>query len=829
MRAGLGGFYVFVACMALGVAVIAAVGALGDALKAGFEKQGELILGGDVTVMRTHQRANASERAWLDGRGRVSETATMRSMARLADGSDQTLIELKAADDAYPLIGRVEMMGGGELAAALARPRSAVVDPLLLERLKLKLGDTFRIGTSEVRIAGVVTREPDAISDRVTYGPRVLISIPTLMGTGLVQPGSLIRWRYAVKLPNSDVSTLTAFRPAAVKALPESGFLYADRREPSPRITRTLERLRQFLTLIGLTSLLIGGVGVANAVATFVDRRRKVIATMKSLGASGRTVLGILLCQVMMVAAIGIGLGLVVGYAVPSLLDRAYGDALPVRAAFTVAPLTVGSAVLYGVLVAAMFTLWPLGRTERIRAGALFREEVAPERVRPPVYIIVLTVLAGAAMLALAILGSDSRKTAIYFLGAVAGVFVVFLLLGTLVGWGARRVARPKSAELRLALGNIGAPGGLTRSVILSLGAGLSLLVAVALVDASLVADLSTRAPKESPTYFVLDIKKSDRDAFVGLVRAQAPEALIDEAPMLRGRIVRLKGELVERMKVPPEAQWVLNGDRGLTYSEEVPDGSKVTDGEWWPKNYSGEPLVSFEGDLAKRLKLKVGDTVTVNVLGRNVTARISSLREVKWESLAINFVMVFSPNTLRAAPHNLLATVRLPEPVQLKTEAALSKAVAQSLPSITMIRVKDALEAFLVVFGKVMVAVRVAGGVTLVAGALVLAGALATAQRRRIKQAVILKTIGATRRRILTAHLLEYGMLALSTAGFAVILGSLSAWVAVTQVMELDFEFSLAAVLQALIVALSMVLVFGCIGTWVVLRAPSVPHLRAE
>lgn len=829
LRAGLSGFYVFIACMALGVAVITGVGALGDALRAGFERQGETILGGDVTLARVHQRASAPERAWIDARGRSSETATMRSMARTLDASDQVLIELKAADRAYPLSGTAGLRGGADLAAVLATPGAAVVDALLIERLKLNVGDAFQIGQMQARIAAILEKEPDTISDRVTYGPRVFVSMATLEASGLVQPGSLVRWRYAIKLPASDEARLKGFRDTVRSDLPESGFMIADRRDPSPQITRTLDRLRQFLTLIGLTSLLIGGIGVANAVATFIDRRRKVIATMRSLGASGRDVLLIFFTQVMVIAGIGIAIGVGVGFLIPLALDRFYGSSLPIAIVATVSPWSILNAIAYGFLVAMVFTLWPLGRAEQIRPGVLFREDVAPVSARPSKGIMALTLVAVAALVALAVLGSDSRKIASYFLGAVVAVFALFGALGWGVMWAAVRLPRPRSAELKLALGNIAAPDGLTRSVILSLGAGLSLMVAVALVDASLRSELTTRAPQHSPTYFVLDITRGDRDAFVNLVRQSSPAARIEQAPMLRGRLVGLKGVPTDGMKVAPEAQWVLQGDRGLTYSEGVPDGSKVVKGTWWPADYSGEPLISFEVELAKRLQVDVGDTVTVNVLGRNLTARISSLREVKWESLAINFVMVFSPNALKAAPHNLLATVSLPEPVDLALEASLSRSVARALPSVTMIRVKDALEAFQTVFAKVMTAVRVAGGVTLLAGALVLAGALATAQRRRIKQAVILKTLGATQARILRSHFFEYATLAGITALFAIVLGSAAAWIALTRVMELDFEFSATAIAQALVVSLALVLAFGAIGTWSVLRARAVPVLRSE
>ena len=718
------------------------------------------------------------------------------------------------------------------LDAAVRGLPGAAVDPILLERLKVKVGDRITIGALEVAITAVIVHEPDTISDRLAYGARVMVSLETLEKTGLVQPGSLIRWRYALALPEGEArraQDLVSLRDQIKAALPEAGFIVADRRDPSPQITRTLERLRQFLTLIGLTALLVGGVGVANAVATFIDRRHKVIATFKSLGASGATVFATFLAQVMLIAGIGVGIGLALGLIVPMAITAAVGDALPIRAEIRVSPWSVLSAALYGFLVALVFTLWPLGRAELIRPSVLFRDEVAPERTWPRPRVVALTLLTVAALAGLAILSSDSRRIAIYFCLGLVVVFAVFIGLGQAVTWAARRMPRPRSPELALAIGNLGAPGGLTRSVVLSLGAGLSLLVAVALTDAAIVKELTGRVPTNSPNYFVLDVAKADYPAFAERVRLTAPGAIVEQAPMLRGRLLRLNATPVEEIKAPPEAQWVLTGDRGLSYSEAVPDGSKVVAGTWWPADHSGEPLVSFEVDLARKLNLKLGDTVVVNVLGRNLTARISNLREVKWESLAINFVMVFSPNALSAAPHNLLATITLPAGAPLAVEAEVARAVGREFPAVTAIRVKDAINSFQQVFGKIMVAVRVAGSVTLLAGALVLAGALATAQRRRIKQAVILKTLGATRRRILSSHFAEYLILSVVTAAFAVVLGALAAWVALTRVIDVEFALSIPAVLQALGLSIGLVALFGGLGTWAVLRAPAVPYLRSE
>ncbi len=834
LRAGGSGFAVFVACIALGVAVITGVGALGDAIRTSFEQQGAALLGGDVTLARPHARATDPERSWLQQQGTLSESANVRAMARRPDGTEQALVEIKGIDERYPLVGAVQLSGGLSLADALFRGDGVALEPILLDRLGLKIGDTVQLGRSEHVIRASILAEPDKIADRMTVGPRILIAAKNLANTGFIDPGSLVTWRYALLLNGQSSSganagtQLTAFRTLATTALPESGFTVRDRRDPSPQVTRTLDRLRQFLTLLGLTSLLVGGVGVANAVETFIDRRRAVIATMKSLGATSRVIFNVHLVQVMLFAALGTVIGLVVGALLPIALSAVYADVLPIKADIGISFGSLLLAAAYGLLVALVFTLWPLGRAEMIRPAVLFRDEVASEGGLPPRRIMLATAAAIAVLFGLAVLGAEAKMLAVYYCLAVVAALAIFAALGTSLGWLARRSPRPRRPELALALGDIGAPGGLTRSVVLSLGTGLSLLVAVALVDRSIVAELQGRVPASSPNYFVLDIAKSELPAFTDLVMKSAPGTEMHTAPMLRGRIIKVGDTMADKVKAKPEQSWVLNGDRGLTYAETVPDGSTVTAGQWWPADYSGPPLVSVEGEIARGLGVGIGDTITVNVLGRNVDAKIANLRDVKWESLALNFVLVYSPNTLAGAPHKLLATLTLPKEAPLATEAALARDIGKAFPATTAIRVKDAINQFTSVFLRIMTAVRVAGSITLAAGALVLAGALATAQRRRIKQAVILKTLGATRRRILTTHFLEYGILALCSSLIATLVGGVCAWIVVTRVMKLEFTFGPMAIVQALGVALALVGLFGGLGTWRVLTARPVPYLRA-
>ncbi|MCH9808985.1 MAG: FtsX-like permease family protein [Alphaproteobacteria bacterium] len=833
MRGGIEGFVVFMLCVALGVMVIAAIGALANALVAGLERQGRQIIGGDIALSRMHTPATQAERSKLDAVGTISETSTMRVMARTLNGDDQILASLKSVDRNYPLVGKLELRDGAAKNASLAGA-SAAVEPILLERLGIKVGDQFQLGSIPVTARAIIDKQPDGLLDRLTYGPRILVSTDTLKKTGLAAPGALIRWRYAIGLHETDPSGSSAqaldhARAELKQGLAKGGFIVVDRTDPSPQIRRTLERLRQFLTLIGLTALIVGGVGIANAVANFVDRRRRTIATMKSVGAKNRTILAVFMTQILVVTLMGIAIGLVAGVSIPAILANVFGDSLPISPVISISASNLLAAAGYGLLVALLFSLWPLGRAELISPAVLFRDQVGQARVVPRWPIIVATVVIAILLASLAIFSSDTPHIAAYFAGALVLILLVFYGLGHLVTFVARRLPRPKMPELAIALGSIAAPGGLARTVVLSLGAGLSMLVAVALTDASLVSELTGKLPQNAPDYFLLDIPKGEADGFKALVAEKIKGVKIQEAPMLRGRLVALAGKKTEDVKPPVDAEWVLRGDRGITYAKSVPPGSKIVEGKWWEENYSGTPLVSFEVDLARMLGLGIGDEITVNVLGRDITAKIANLRQLDWDSLSINFVMVFSPNTLQGAPSNQLATINLPEDIDLPTEAAAMRAISKAYPTVTSIRVRDAVDSFNKVFARIMTAIRVAGGVTLLAGALVLAGALATAQRRRILEAVILKALGATRRRILTAHAIEYLLLAALTAVFAILLGGLASWIALSQVLDIPFVFSWFAIAQALLLSIALVVVFGGLGTWQVLQARPVPYLKSE
>ncbi|MBB2832087.1 UNVERIFIED_ORG: putative ABC transport system permease protein [Rhizobium esperanzae] len=827
LRGGIRGFYIFLACIALGTGAIAAVNSVSQSITDTIASQGQELLAGDVRFELNNREATAEEMAFLESLGTVSVSTGLRSMARKPDGSDQALVEVKAVDDAYPLYGSFAAEPDYPLAALLSAQSGtygAVAAPLLLDRLGLAVGDELLLGNVKLSITGTVKTEPDALSEGFGFAPRLLVSRRALEASGLIQTGSLVEHAYKIRLENKGA--MPGIQARAAKEFPSAGWAVRTSDRAAPSLTENITRFSQFLTLVGLTALIVGGVGVANAVRAFLDSKRTTIASFKCLGAPAQVVVLIYLFQIAIIALGGIMIGLVIGALSPIFAAQFLAQFLPVSTAPALYPGALLLAALFGILTTLAFAILPLGHAREVPATALFREQGFEARRLPSWPYILLAALFMAALAGLAVLTAYDRYIAIVFVGAIVFAFVVLRLVAALIAWLARRSPRVNSPALRLAIGNIHRPGALTPSVVLSLGLGLALLVTLTLIDGNLRQQLTGRMNEGAPNFFFVDIQSAEVDAFRNLVQTQAPNGKLMEVPMLRGRIVAFNGEDVTKMNVPPAGRWVLNGDRGITYDDTLPENAALTEGSWWDKDYSGEPLVSFSSEEAHELGLKIGDTVTVNVLGRNITAKIANLRRVQWESLSINFVMVFSPNTFRGAPHAWLAT--LTDPASTPAEdAAILRSVTNTYPTITSVRVKDAIDIVNQLVAQLATAIRAAASVALIASILVLAGALAAGNRARTHDAVVLKTLGATRAMLIRAFSYEYLILGLATAIFALFAGAVAAWFIVARIMRLPSAFLPDVAGLTLVTALVLTVGIGLIGTWRILGQKAAPVLR--
>lgn len=808
LRGGLKGFRVFLACLALGVAAIAAVGMVRAAIQQGLEDQGAVLLGGDAQMEFTYRFATPEERAWIEANATaVSEIVDFRSMILL--GEDSALTQVKAVDGAYPLVGQVEL-DAGTLPDALAvvdGVPGAVMDRVLVDRLGLQAGDRFRMGTQEFRLGAVLLREPDSANGGFSLGPRTIVRTDALAGSGLLAPGSLYETEYRLTLPAG--TDLAAMEARAETEFRDAGMRWQDSRRAAPGVERFVDRIGSFLILVGIAGLAVGGVGVQAAVRAYLDGKVATIATLKTLGAEGGLIFRIYLMQIAVLAGLGVVLGLFLGAGLPIVFGDVIENALPFPAEVGLYPLPLAEASFYGLVSAFLFTLWPLAKTEGVRAAALYRGAGGgglPARRH----------LAAIAVLAVVLVGGAVWFSGVWelTLGSAGGVIAaLFVLAGAawLLRRGARAAARAGLARgrtgLRLALAAIGGPREEAAPVILSLGLGLSVLAAVGQIDANLRMAIDRDLPERAPSYFFVDIQPDQIDGFLDRVEGDPAVSKVESAPMLRGVLTQINGRPAREVA---GEHWVVRGDRGLTYSETPQQNARVVAGEWWPEGYEGPAQVSFAQEEAEEIGLKIGDSLVVNVLGRDIAATITSFRQVDFSSAGMGFVMTMNPSALKGAPHTWISTVYAEE----AAEAAILRDLSRAYPNITAIRIRDAIDRVTEALNAIATATAWAAAATLVTGFVVLIGAAAAGERARIYEAAVMKTLGATRAKILASFALRSAMTGAAAGIVAIVAGGLAGWAVMRFVMEADFVFepvsAIAIVLGGILTTMAAGLLFA-------------------
>ena len=829
LRAGIGGFRVFLACLALGVGAIAGVNAVSLAIQEALQRDGRALAGGDVIVRTFYEPPPPELRAYLrDQAHRLSSSIEMRVMAGGQDVTQRRLAELKAVDGLYPIYGELKLSPAMPLAEALAEKDGrwgAVVEEGLLDLLGLKVGDDISVGSQAYELRGVIEREPDRSMGLANFGPRLMVAEESVEGTGLLLPGSLVQYRYRLALPGGQSGDTWVQETTA--RFPDSVWRLTPASRASPGLFTMVQRMTLFLTLVGLTALLIGGIGVANAVQSFLNAKAGTIAMLKCVGAPAWTIFFTYGFQVAALSLVGIGIGCLTGAVSPFVLGFLLESVLPVSLEPSIYPSSLVLGALFGALTTAAFALWPLLKARKIPAARMFRDMVAPAGSRPGWWEWLAIAFLFLSLAGLAVVTSIDKRFALAFVGGGAVAFVLFFACAAGLAAISKRllataVARWR-ASLRLALANLCRPGAPTVSVVLSLGFGVTVLVAVASIEANLGRQLEDDLPDAAPTFFFIDIQPNQRAAFGETVASIPGDHALTEAPMLRARISKINGEPADPAKVAPNVRWALQGERGLTYRAEAPEDIEILAGKWWPTDYSGPPLISFSAQLAQGFGIGVGDLLTFNILGREIEGTIANLRNVEFRSLRMEFTVIFAPGAIEAAPHTILATTRTPP----EHASSLVRAVGEQFANITAIRVKEALEAVNALVGQISNAIRVIAGVGLVAGVLVLASAVAAGQQVRRRDAVVLKVLGAARPNVLAVYLWEFGVLGLGTVVIAAGIGAAAAYVVVTIVMQMEWATPWLAILLTAPIALGITLVAGFAGVWQALGQKPAPLLR--
>ena len=820
MRGGLRGFRVFLACLALSVAAIAAVNSIKSGIEAGLAREGTAILGGDAEIELTYRFADEQELRWIEAVATaVSVVAEFRSMVVTGQEPEtvRALTQVKSVDENYPLFGAVRLDPDISLDAALAgsdQVPGAVMAPQLVDRMGLRIGDHFRIGDQAFVLSARLMGEPDNVTGGFSLGPRTLVRTGDIASSGLLSPGTLFETRYRMKLaPEADLDDL---HESAKEAIRGGAFRWRDRRDGAPGVRDFVAHLATFLTLVGLAGLAVGGVGVSVAVRSYLEEKVTTIATLKALGADRATVFAAYAVQIGALAVSGIILGVLIGGLMPIGLAPVIRARMPVPVDMGIYPIPLMVAALYGILTAALFALWPLARTERIAPATLFRDAALGFAGQPRARYVGATIVVVALLLAVAVTASGETGLtlwAAFGLGVAALVlsFAAFAIrLAASVASKQRITGR--SRALRLSLRAIAGPGPEVRTVVLSVGLGLSVLATISQIDKNLRDAIARDLPEVAPLFFVVDIQADQIQPYQELLANDPDVRKVRIAPMLRGVITKINGQPAREVAGD---HWVLAGDRGITYADQPPDGARVVEGSWWPKDYDGQPQVSFAAEEAAEMGLKLGDRLTVNVLGRDIDAEISSFRDVDFSSASMGFVLTMNPAAISGAPHSYISTIHAGK----TAEARLLRALGERFANVTPISVRNAIERVAEILRSVSAALVYGALATLVTGAVVLIGVAAAGAKSRAFEASVLKTLGATRRIVLSSFLLRSLIQGAAAGLVAAVAGTIAAWTVIVFAMQSEFSF---APFSALVVICSGMLVNLLAGAYFARRALS-------
>ncbi|MEY3635061.1 MAG: hypothetical protein RLZZ61_1471 [Pseudomonadota bacterium] len=820
LSARIRGLRLLAICLFLGVATLAAIGSLTAGIADELSRRGQTILGGDVEIGIAQRDATPAELAAMRKAGAVSETIRLRAMAiGTQTGSDSVLAELKAVDHVYPHYGALTLRESG-IAKAPAKDE-IYIGPTLSERLDIETGGTIRFGDATFKVAGIIGEEPDRLGEGFTLGPVAIINMSSLTDTALIQPGSMYEAKYRIKLAmNEDAAAVAKSLEAQ---FPSAGWDITDRSNGAPGTRRFIERMGQFLTLVGLAALVIAGIGVGNGVSSYLASKRASIATLKVTGADSGTIFRIYMLQILTVAAGAIIAGLAVGSVMPMIIGGVAGDILPVAPGFNLHPLPLLISAIYGLLIAIAFALPPLARARTVPAAGLFRA-IVEGNARIDRRSTAWVISAILAIIALAVVTAREPLFSLAFIGAAFGLLLLLTGIAWLLRFIALRLPRPKAPLPRLALANLHRPGAQTQALVVALGLGLTLFVTLAAIQTSINNEIKNSVPNRAPSFFALDIPRDGEAQFRQMVKKADPKAAINMIPALRGTIVEFGGQRVDQLEELPEGAWILNGDRGLTYSSALPNGSEIVTGNWWAEDYKGPALVSLEVDAAESLGVGVGDSLTISLLGVEVPAKIASLRTVKWDNFGLNYVMVFSPGSLDAAPHNMVATLTVSKPA----ERILAKSIPPTFPSASLIEVGEVTTQITVLLTQMAQAIAAAASIAILAGIAVLIGAIAAARQSRIYDSVIMKMLGSTRRQILGAQALEYGILAFVLGLVSLLLGMLAAYYVVVEIFDFSFAPDYAVLALTLIGGAGLTFVLGIVGSLPILAARPSEALRS-
>ena len=825
LRSGVSGFRIFLACLILGVGTISAIGTVKSGIEIAISEKGSELLGGNAEAEFTYRLANTEELKWLETISQnISRIIEFRSMAKFVEGgtNERALTQVKAVDNEYPLIGNVQLVSGKSFKDVFRQPKSAVMESDLASRLGIDIGETFSLGLTKFVLRDIIQSSPDDAGTNFGLGPRTIIKSEDLLDSGLIAPGTLFTAKYRLLI--EPLKNLDELRALAKIKFENNGMRWRDARNGAPGISEFVSRLSAFFIMVGLAGLVVGGVGIGSAVKSYLNRKISTIAVMRSLGATNFQIFMTYFVQLAIISFIGITIGLVIGASVPHLCAPLLKVLIPIPISIVFSIKPIAEAAIYGTIIATLFTLWPLSRCENIQAAALFREMNLIKDGLPRLkYLVLSFILVIILLIISAVFNQNPELTSWFALGFTVALVTLFLSARLLM-YCIKKLGRVINGHpsTRWALAAMGGTQEGTNNSLIAIGLGLTVLAIIGQVDGNLRTSINNNLPEVAPSYFVIDIQKSQIEEVRDILNSNKGVISFDEAPMLRGIITKINNKQASEVAGD---HWVIRGDRGVTYFEELPKRFNLTKGQLWPKDYSGATQISFAAEQAEELGIGIGDSVTVNIMGREITGEITSLRNVDFSSAGIGFVIAMNPSALKKAPHSFIMTIY----ASTEAETEVFNDLSSRFSNITLIKVRNVIERVSNLLSSMATASSYGALTTLAMGFLVLLGSAASGQSARSYDAAILKTLGATQKDLIISYIIRFSLIG-ATAGFVAIFFAVGgAWCITSLVLELPFKIIWDTALMIIIGGLIANLLAGLYFATQALKIKPANFLRAQ
>jgi putative ABC transport system permease protein len=819
----------FFLCIALGVGSIVALRSLIQNLTQAVGTDARALLTADIEVSSTNDfapsdiekiEAAASRSGIVEAR---NEAITTAAMARPADPANERVrfVELKGVEPPFPLVGHFQLDGGKAFDHELLRNSGAVVARILLEDLAIQIGDKIRIGEGEFEIRGTFDQEPGG-SSGFRLGARVFVEKRAFDDAGITRNSSRVRRRILYRTSDNPTPLVTDLR----ETLKGTTLQVQSYRETQENLGEQFARTENYLALTGLLILVLGGIGVWNVARAFVEQKRRTVAVLKCLGASGTRVITVYVLQVLVLGLVGSGFGVVLAQLGLLLVRSRFAEELPANMSYAVGPGAALQGVLLGVLVSLLFSALPLLQIRNIKPRLLLRDE---SNVSLRLDWVKWLIGAGslAALLGLSVWQAGSLRVGAFFLGGLAVTSLVLYVSAVLLTAVLRHLRSLGPFAVSQAINSLYRPGNQSRIVLLAVGLGCFVVLTVQSLQMNLVREFDFARNERLPSLFFVDIGKTQVDELVRMIE-QATGERAETTPTVRARIAYINGEPIDfQQREVRQQQGQIGREFAITYRPNLDENETVISGEWWAGSEAEVPEVSVEEDMAGRLKIGPGDSITYDISGRKITARVANVRRIDLRNTRTAFVFVFRPGALDQAPQSFAATVL--SRIGPTERQRLQRDLLSAFPNVQIFDVADVVATVQRLVNNFVIAISFVGGFVVVSGILILIGSIALTKSQRIYENAILKTLGARRSTLATILFAEYGLLGLLAgmigAGFAVLLS----WAVATYVMDIEWEFDARLTLVGVAVTALIVVVVGVAASFDVLFRKPLGTLRSQ